>query len=132
MKRLALLLLVASVAHAATSIAPLPDAPKPQPKMDKVQWSLLTADAGFRALDVYSTRRALANPRNHESILPDWISSSTPALIGFEATVVTAEYFGARLLIKHHHPRWAKVLTAIDLSGVAYSSVNNLFLPTGK
>lgn len=106
--------------------AQVPDAPKPH--IDKTEWALLAADAGTRALDVYSTRQMLENG-NHEMFLPGFVANHTPALIGVEGGAVALNWWVARRLEAHHRPRMAHIVTMIDISQDAPWAIHNLFLP---
>lgn len=126
-----LVLMAATVGSVGPAIAPIPDAPKPAPTihLDRTQWALLTIDAGVRGLDVYSTRRMLQGP-NHEMFLPDVISHHVPMMIAYSAGTVGMNYLAARELVKHHHPRLAKLVVMVDVGQDAPWAIHNLYLKT--
>jgi hypothetical protein len=117
----ALLIFLAST----VAVAQIPDAPKPH--ADKVEWSLLAADASSRALDVYSTHQMLANG-HHEIVLPKFIADHTPVMAAYSAGTVVMDYFVTRRLEKHGHRTLARLVTSIDLAQDAPWAVHNLFL----
>jgi hypothetical protein len=119
-KALAILL-----AFAAPLFAQLPDAPKPQ--IDRLQWTLLAADAGIRGLDVYSTHKMLERGC-HEKFLPDSISHHPAAMIAFSAAVVGTDWYIARTLTRHHHRRLAHLATIVDIGVDAPWAIHNLYI----
>jgi hypothetical protein len=122
MKSLILLALLAS-----DCMAQVPDAPKPQ--LDRTDWAILTADAGSRTLDVYSTRWMLAHG-DREVMLPAFIAHHTPVMAAYSAGAVAIDYLGARLLTRHRHPKLAKVALLADFAQDAPWAIHNLYLPT--
>ena len=104
----------------------LPNAPKPQ--LDKVEWSLLAADASVRTIDTITTRQMLERG-NQENILPQFVVNHTPILIGVEAGMVGINYLLARELYKHNHQRVARVITGIDVASTGYWGIHNIVLP---
>lgn len=122
------------LAAALVQPAPLPDAPKP---MDHATWSLIAADASVRALDVYSTHYMLhewcLGPLGEyhchvERIWPAAVAKSTPAMIAASSLIVLGNALTAKYLIRHHRPRLAKIVLAIDIVADGALGVNNLFL----
>jgi hypothetical protein len=103
-------------------------AAKPHRQLDRTEWVLLTADAGSRALDVYSTHQTLANG-NRELFLPTAIAKRPAAMGSLEAVDVTAVWWISRKLEAHHRPRLAHLLTAVDFAQDAPWAIHNLFLP---
>jgi hypothetical protein len=99
-------------------------------QVDFAQWTLVSVDAAMRGLDIYSTRRMLECSCNHEKFLPDWVSQSTPALVGLEGATVIGNYALGKFLERHHHSRLARLVPAIDAVQVAPWSIHNLFLPS--
>lgn len=104
----------------------LPEAPKPH--LDRIEWSLLAADAAARGLDVYSTHWA-ESTGNKEGTLPGWIANHPPVMALYSGGVVAAQYYVARKLFKHGHRRLAYAITAADVSVTAPYAIHNLFLP---
>jgi hypothetical protein len=111
------------------SIAPLPEAPKPQPKHDYIGWSLLASDASLRLLDAASTLRADACTCNHENVLPAYLSHHAPAMYGFSAGMVGFNWLIAHELKQHGHSKLARLPYMIDI-GVEAPSLHNFALPT--
>lgn len=100
----------------------------PEKHFDKIEWSLLAADAGVRALDVYSTHWA-EKAGNTEGTLPGWIANHPPVMALYSGGIVAGQYFIARKLFKHGHKRLAYTMTALDISVTAPFAIHNLFLP---
>ena len=100
--------------------------PVHKPAVDKAEWALLAADASSRALDVYSTHRALSNG-HPEMFLPNAIASHTPAMAAYSAGTVALDWYVAHRLGPHHR-RLAHILTMIDIAQDAPWAINNLFL----
>jgi hypothetical protein len=97
-------------------------------KLDKAEWSLLIADAGVRGLDVYTTHLALSRG-NKEHTLPGWVVNHPAVMSLYSGGVVATQYFVAKSLVKHHHSKWAKVMTTVDLSVTTPFVINNALLP---
>ena len=93
----------------------------------KEDWVLLATHASFRALDVYSTRQALANG-GQEVFLPNSIAGNTPTMAAYSAACVVTDWFVTQQLVKHGHPKIAHVITMIDIGQVAPGAINNLFI----
>jgi hypothetical protein len=104
----------------------LPEAPKPH--LDRIDWVLLASDAGARALDGYSTTQMLRY-KNHEKVLPAFVANHAPTLAAFEGGMLTLNYFAARSLIRHRHPKLARILIAADSIEVFPSAIRNMTLP---
>ena len=107
----------------ATPIA----AQEPKPRIDRIEWSLLAADAGTRALDVYSTRIAIENG-GHEILLPSFIADHTSAMAAYSAGIVGVNFLVARALDRRGHRRLAHIVTMIDVGQDAPWAVQNLFI----
>jgi hypothetical protein len=103
----------------------LPDAPKP--RTDRLEWSLLAADAGIRSFDVYSTHRMLQNG-GHELLLPRAISNHVPAMAAYSAGAVALNWWVARRLERHGHRQLARIATMIDIGQDAPWAIHNLFV----
>ena len=101
----------------------LPDAPTTN--VTKTEWGLLAVDAGFRALDAYSTHAFQSTPGEREQNLPGWVAYHNGVMWAYSGGIVTGEYF----LIKHlnkNHPKWAKFIPVIDTAIVAPWAVHNM------
>jgi len=107
--------------------AQLPDAPKS--RLDRTDYALLAADASARMLDAYSTRQALSHG-NREMFLPSAIASHDWTMYAYSGSVVVANYYAAKFLIRHRHPRIAKMVLSIDIAQDAPWAIHNLFLPS--
>jgi hypothetical protein len=114
-----------SVFSTATTGQTIPDAPKRH--IDRTGWTLLSADASIRALDVYSTHQMLVNG-NHEIFLPGFIADHTSTMAAFSAGMVGVNWWAARSLERHHHPKIAHLVTMIDIAQDAPWAIHNLML----
>ncbi len=85
-------------------------------------------DSAARALDAYSTHRALQPKGNEEMFLPSAIAKSQPSLYGYSASVVLSEYLGYRFLAAHHHEKIARWLPYVDSVVVLPYAIHNLVL----
>ena len=142
MNHLWVLSMLAMIGAASVNGQALPDAPfpalaavsnftaHPQPHrgIDRTEWALLAADAGSRALDVYSTHQMLANG-NREIFLPTAIAKRPAAMGSLEAADVLTVWWLSRKLEEHRRPRLAHLLTAIDFAQDAPWAMHNLLLP---
>lgn len=122
-------IILALAASALSVYGQLPDAPKPH--IDKAEIALLAADAGARALDVYSTHQMLQNG-NRELFLPKVIASHPATMAAFSGGMVAMDYFAARRLERHRHKRMAHLATMIDAGSVLPWAIHNLYLPDNK
>lgn len=115
----AALLLMAIAAHS-----------QEKPKLTKIDWALLAADASARTLDTISTRMDLTAPCkcNREAVLPGFIANHTGTMIAYSAGMVGVDYFAARMLVKHHHRRMTMALQIADFIEVMPMAVHNLTL----
>jgi hypothetical protein len=95
----------------------------------KEEFVLLTADAGVRSLDVYSTHWMLGNG-DHETLLPGFIAQHTAVMATYSAGVVICNW-GLMRKLKSHHPKLGHTLMMIDIGQDGYFAVNNLFLRRG-
>jgi hypothetical protein len=121
------ILLMVMCSTAAAQV--LPDAPKP--KIDKLEWTLLAADAGARGLDVYSTHVFLEHG-DHEVVLPAALVKHSAVFAVFSGGIVFGQYEAAKLLTRHHK-RWiAYLLTAADVGMEVDTGVENLRLKRWK
>jgi hypothetical protein len=109
--------------------AQLPDAPKPH--RNRVEFALLAADAASRGLDVYSTRRMIANGHK-ELFLPQAIAKRPAAMAAMEAGYLALQYWAARKLEKTHHRKLARIALAIDIGQDAPWAIRNLYLNREK
>jgi hypothetical protein len=104
----------------------LPEAPKA--KMDRVEVGLLVADAGSRALDVYSTHWMLGQG-DHEMMLPGFVAKHPAVMGAVEGVDIAAQYWLARRLEKRGHRKLAHLATEIDLGIDLPWAIHNLYLP---
>lgn len=97
-----------------------------RPKLDKAEFALLAADAGTRALDVYSTHRMMENG-HREMFIPSAIASRPAAMAALEAADVAGVWWMAKKLGPHHR-KLAHVLTLVDIGQDLPFAVHNLYL----
>jgi hypothetical protein len=88
----------------------LPEQGKPHLLDDALYASL----AGYRTLDYFSTRRALAGGA-HEVILPQWVVDNRSTFIAFEGLATVSEIGGSVWLIRHGHRRMARTMNAVSI-----------------
>jgi hypothetical protein len=90
--------------------------------------ALYTSIAGYRALDYFSTRRALAGGA-HEVILPQWVVNNRGTFIAFEGLATASEVGGSVWLIRHGHRRMARAMNTVSIGLGVRSVVNNYTEP---
>ncbi len=127
-----LLALVLGLAALAADGQGLPDAPHRQRgrdplQTDRLETSLLVADAFSRGLDCYSTRRMLSRG-DREMSLPMFIAGHSVTMAAFSGAMVAANYLTARQLESHRHRKLARIVTAVDLGQDLPWAIHNLFL----
>lgn len=101
---------------------------KPSSFADHILWTLFAADASARALDAYSTQRALQCSCNREVVLPDSISHNAGALWAYNETVPLFNLALSRLLNHYGHKRLARLPFVIDVGLEVPAAVKNLNL----
>ena len=113
-------------------------------RIDGVTWTLLGAAGGARALDAYSTQRMLKNSCssgqkrigvstcNYEHNLPAFIGNHASGIYAVDGAVWLSELAATRFLIRHNHPRLARLVPFIDFISTTSFAVNNLTLPIGE
>jgi hypothetical protein len=89
---------------------------------------LYTSIAGYRALDYFSTRRALAGGA-HEVILPQWVVNNRGTFIAFEGLATASEVGGSVWLIRHGHRRMARAMNTVSIGLGVRSVINNYTEP---
>lgn len=114
-----------------------------KPHIDRLTWTVLAAAGGARALDAYSTQRMLKNncssgrqiagtsTCNYEQNLPGFIANHQAGIYAFEGAAWASEFMATRSLVRHHHPRLARLVPLIDLLSTTSFAVNNLTLSIG-
>jgi hypothetical protein len=102
-----------------------------RPHLTHLTWALLAADAASRGLDVYSTRRMIANG-HRELFLPQAIAKQPAAMAAMEAGDLALQYWAARRLEKAHHRKLARIALAIDIGQDAPWAIRNLYLNREK
>ena len=107
-------------------LAVLPAFGQERPKLDKAEFALLAADAGSRALDVYSTHKML-DSGHHEMFIPSAIASRPAAMAALEAGDVAGVWWLSRRLGAHHR-KLAHVLTLVDIGQDVPWAIHNLYL----
>jgi hypothetical protein len=90
--------------------------------------ALYTSIAGYRALDYFSTRRALAGGA-HEVILPQWVVNNRGTFIAFEGLATASEVGGSVWLIRHGHRRMARAMNTVSIGLGVRSVINNYTEP---
>jgi hypothetical protein len=76
--------------------------------------ALYASIAGYRALDYFSTRRALAGGAR-ERILPQWVVNNSGTFIAFEGLATASEVGGSVWLIRHGHRRMARAVNVVSI-----------------
>jgi hypothetical protein len=101
-----------------------------KPRFDRLDWILLSSDAGARTLDAMSTRWDLSNPCHcfSESSLPPLISNHLSTMLIYGDMVVSTNYLMARYFIRHHHPRLVQIGLTFDPISDGRAAINNLIL----
>lgn len=90
----------------------------------------IAADAGVRALDVYSTGLMLQRG-NREMFLPDAVARHAPAMAAFSTGMVVLNVYAARRVGRHHR-RWASLFYVAEIAGTGYFAAHNLTLPNNQ
>ena len=111
-----------SIYGCTASAQALPDAPSP--RILSPDHIAIAYDGMARILDVVSTNQFLGRG-GHEDILPTAVVDHPALMVGFEAAVMGAEWFGARELRKHGHPKLARMVWMIDGSAVLATDISN-------
>jgi hypothetical protein len=84
--------------------------------------------AGYRTLDYFSTRRALAGGA-HEVVLPQWVVNNQGTFIAFEGLATVSEVSGSIWLIRHGHRRVARAMNVVSIGLGTQAVVNNYTEP---
>jgi hypothetical protein len=90
--------------------------------------ALYASLAGYRTLDYFSTRRALAGGA-HEVILPQWVVDNRATFIAFEGLATASEIGGSVWLIRHGHRRLARTMNAVSIGLGVQAVVHNYTEP---
>lgn len=109
----------------------IPDAPIPRilnistaPLPAKI---MFLTDSAIRVGDVITTYRLLNNPcrcfREADPIAPK--GGALLPSVAFQASAGAAVFLGSQLLLRHHHPRFAYMLQAIDIESEMYAVFAN-------
>jgi hypothetical protein len=107
-------------------LAVLPAFGQERPKLDKAEFALLAADAGSRALDVYSTHKMLESGYQEE-LLPGFIADHTGTMAAYSGGCVVVDWLVYRRL-REHHRKLAHVLTLVDIGQDVPWAIHNLYL----
>ena len=107
-------------------LAVLPAFGQERPKLDKAEFALLAADAGSRALDVYSTHKMLESGYQEE-LLPGFIADHTGTMAAYSGGSVVLDWLVYRRL-REHHRKLAHVLTLVDIGQDVPWAIHNLYL----
>ena len=89
---------------------------------------LYTSIAGYRTLDYFSTRRALAGGAR-EVLLPQWVVENRGTFIAFEGLATASEIGGSVWLIRHGHRRMARAMNVVSIGLGARAVLNNYTEP---
>ena len=89
---------------------------------------LYTSIAGYRTLDYFSTRRALAGGAR-EVLLPQWVVENRGTFIAFEGLATASEISGSVWLIRHGHRRMARAMNGVSIGLGARAVLNNYTEP---
>ncbi len=89
---------------------------------------LYTSIAGYRTLDYFSTRRALAGGAR-EVVLPQWVVDNRGTFIAFEGLATASEIGGSVWLIRHGHRRMARAVNSVSVGLGVRAVVNNYTEP---
>jgi hypothetical protein len=102
----------------------LPEQERPH-LLDDALYASLT---GYRTLDYFSTRRALAGGA-HEVILPQWVVDNRGTFIAFEGLATASEIGGSVWLIRHGRRRMARTMNAVSIGLGVQAVVHNYTEP---
>lgn len=120
------------LAITGTACAQLPDAPKPQPKPNWVDRTLISSEITLRILDAQSTHRFENNPcacfHEMDPIAPN--AKEWAPTIAFQAAAGAAVIVGYKLLKRHGHPKLARALLIADIVDESIAVGNNYNLHT--
>ncbi|HEX6494273.1 MAG TPA: hypothetical protein VF018_02230 [Acidobacteriaceae bacterium] len=89
---------------------------------------LYASIAGYRTLDYFSTRRALAGGAR-EVVLPQWVVDNRGTFIAFEGLATASEIGGSVWLIRHGHRRMARAMNTVSIGLGVRAVVNNYTEP---
>ena len=98
------------------------------PNYRKMFVAAFALDTTVRALDAYSTHRALKEKGNREMFLPSEITNSQRSLYCYSASVLLSEYLGYRFFVAHHHEKIGRWLPYVDSALVLPFAIHNLTL----
>jgi len=110
----------------AAHLAPMPPPTQQNPHL--LDHALYTSIATYRALDYFSTRRALAGGA-HEVILPQWVVDSRGTFIAFEGLASASEIGGSIWLVRHGHRRMARAMNMMSIGLGVSAVVHNYIQP---
>lgn len=99
-----------------------------QTKPHLLDKALYVALAGYRTMDYFSTRRALAGGA-HEVVLPQWVVRNDGVFLAFEGITTMGEISSSVWLIRHGHRRMARAMNAVSLSLGVTAVVHNYAEP---
>ena len=99
-----------------------------QGKPHLLDGALYASIAGYRTLDYFSTRHALAGGA-HEVVLPQWVVNNRGTFIAFESLATVSEVSGSIWLIRHGHRRMARAVNVMSIGLGVQAVVNNYTEP---
>jgi hypothetical protein len=110
------------------AVAPI-RTPRAEPNRPHLLDMILYASiAGYRTMDYFSTRRALAGGAR-EMILPQWVVDNRGAFIAFEGLATTGEVSSSVWLIRHRHRRISRTMNLVSIGLGTQTVVNNYTEP---
>lgn len=114
--------------HPVITVAPIrvPQAEQSRPHLLDIL--LYSSVAGYRTLDYFSTRHALAGGAR-EMVLPQWVVNNNGAFIAFEGFATAGEVSGSVWLIRHRHRGMARMMNAVSIGLGVQAVVHNYTEP---
>jgi hypothetical protein len=91
-------------------------------------WGLLGAGAALRFLDYKSTVKCESDPANFREVeLPQALVHNRPGLGAFEASMVVANYYAYRFLVKRDHRKMARLGQWVNIGAMAWTVGRNYY-----
>ena len=114
--------------HPVIAVAPIrvPRAEQNRPHL--LDTVLYASIAGYRTMDYFSTRHALAGGAR-EMVLPQWVVNHSGAFFAFEGLATAGEVSSSVWLIRHRHRRMARLMNAVSIGLGVQAVVNNYTEP---
>lgn len=130
----ALILLVASVAHADSSSLPSAPTPLTASVFRPLDYGLAAGVVAVNGLDFSSTRACISRPAIvcREGVLPTSLVHSTAGFAAYKIGITGLELLGQYELTKHGHRRLAELASALNVGFAAYTDIRNYHLASGS